>query len=297
VVSVGVLIYFIHHVSVSIQANEIVGRVSKELFKVIDRQFPEDIEQGQIPSEPVDTGFLDTFEREARPVGSTTDGYLQLIDKDALVELAMHEDVIIRLERRPGQYVVANQPLVLVWPGNRITEETIQRVNLAFALSSERTPNQDIEFAVLQLVEIALRALSPSLNDPFTAIVCVDRLGSALCRLVQRATPSPYFHDKHNQLRMIAPSLKFPEITDEAFNQIRQYSRSCAAVTIRLLETITVIARFANRPEDRAALLRHAEMIIRGARAGLPEEEDRWAVEERYHVASRLCSEPSGSGS
>jgi uncharacterized membrane protein len=292
VVNMGVLIYFIHHVSVSIQANEIVARVGRELIKGIDRLFPENTEKGEprILTESLDAGFLEKFDREARPIGATGDGYLQLVNMNALMSLAIQEDAIIRLERLPGHYVVANCPLVLVWPGNRVTDQLTKQINLAFALGRERNPSQDIEFAVSQLVEIALRALSPSLNDPFTAIACVDSLGSALCRLAQRDMPLPYLHDKQEQLRVIAPTVTFPAITDTAFNQIRQYGRSCAAVTIRLLETISVVARFTYRPEDRAALLRHAEMIVRGARTGLSEEEDRWAVEERYHVASQLCS-------
>lgn len=99
-----------------------------------------------------------------------------------------------------------------------------------------------------------------------------------------------------DQLRVITPVLTFPDVTDAAFNQIRQYGRSSTAVTIRLLETIAEVAGSVHRPEDRAALLRHAQMINRGARDGLSEDEDRRTVEERYHAASQLCSEPAGSG-
>ncbi len=176
-----------------------------------------------------------------------------------------------------------------------MTDRLTDQVRSLFVLGHQRTSDQDIEFGVNQLVEIAVRALSPGLNDPFTAITCVDHLGSALCRLATRDMPSPYRHDLQKQLRVIAPADTFPEITDAAFNQIRQYGRSSAAVTIRLLETIAVVAGFAHRPEDRATLLRHAEMIARGAREGLPEDEDRRAVEERCQAVSQLCSEPAGS--
>jgi uncharacterized membrane protein len=293
VVSVGVLIYFIHHVSVSIQADEIVARVGKELIEGIDRLFPEHIGQRapRIPTDPPDAGFLDTFVRDARPVSSTRDGYLQFIDGDALMALAKQEDAVIRLERRPGQYVVPARPLVFVWPGNRVDDQLIERVNSAFSIGNHPTSGQDIEFAVNQLVEIAIRALSPGINDPFTAITCVDRLGSALCRLAQREMPSPYRHDTKDQLRVLMPVVTFSDVTDAAFNQIRQYGRSSAAVTIRLLETIAVIAGSVHRPEDRAALLRHANMIARGARGGLPEDKDRQEVEERYQSVEQLLSE------
>lgn len=297
VVSVGVLIYFIHHVSMSIQVNEIVKRVGEELIEGIERLFPENIGRGapRIPTEPPHAGFLDTFDREARPIVSAEDGYLQYVDGDALMALAMQEGVVIRLERRPGHYVVAAHPLALVWPGNRVTDQLVARVNTVFALGNQRTSGQDIEFAVNQLVEIAIRALSPGVNDPFTAMTCVDRLGSALCRLAQRDMPSPYRHDTQDQLRVIAPVITFPDVTDVAFNQIRQYGRTSTAVTLRLLETIAEVAVSAHRPEDRAALLRHAEMIARGAREGLPEEEDRQKVEERFRSANRLLSESPDS--
>ncbi len=298
VVSVGVLIYFIHHVSVSIQANEIVARVGKELIEGIERLFPENIGQGAplISTEPPDAGFLETFGREARPVGSARDGYLQFVDGDALMALAMQEDVVIRLERPPGHYIVASSPIVLVWPGNRITDQLADGINSAFAIGNQRTSGQDIEFTINQLVEIAIRALSPGVNDPFTAMTCVDHLGSALCRLAQRHMQSPYRLDTHDQLRVITPAFTFPDVTDAAFNQIRQYGRSSAAVTIRLLETIAVVAAFVHRPEDRAALLRHAKMIARGARGGLPEDADCQEVENCYQTANQLLSESADSG-
>jgi uncharacterized membrane protein len=298
VASVGVLIYFIHHVCVSIQANEIAARVGKELIERIDHLFPEHIGRGAqgIPTEPPDAGFFEAFDQEARPVGAAGDGYLQFIDGEALLALAVDEDLVVRLERKPGNYVVASCPLVLVWPGNRVTDRLTSQVQSLFVLGHQRTSDQDIEFAVNQLVEIAVRALSPGLNDPFTAITCVDHLGAALCRLATRDMPSPYRHDRQNQLRVIAPTSTFPAVMDAAFNQIRQYGRTSAAVTIRLLETIAVVAGFAHRPEDRATLSRHAEMIARGASEGLPEREDRRAVEERYQAVGQLCSEPAGHG-
>jgi uncharacterized membrane protein len=299
VVSVGVLIFFIHHVSFSIQANEIVARVGKELIEGIERLFPENIGRGapRIPTEPPDADFLDRFDREACPIVSAGDGYLQFVDGDALMALAMQEDVVIRVERRPGHYVVATRPLALVWPGNKVTDQLMDHVNSAFALGNQRTSGQDIEFAVNQLVEIAIRALSPGVNDPFTAMTCVDRLGSALCRLAQQDMPSPYRYDTQDQLRVITPVFTFPDVTDAAFNQIRQYGRSSTAVTIRLLETIAEVAGSVHRPEDRAALLRHARMIARGAGGGLPETEDRQEVEKRFQSVNRLLSEAPDSSS
>lgn len=292
VVSVGVLIYFIHHVSVSIQANEIAAHIGEELIEKADRLFPEHIEpegsRGPIP--PPDAAFLGAFDRHARPVTATQDGYLQFIDGDDLLALATEEDLVIRLERKQGSYVVAGCPLAMIWPGSRLTDQLTKQVHAFFVLGNQRTSDQDIEFGLNQLVEMAVRALSPGINDPFTAIVCVDHLGSTLCRLAARDMPSPYRHDCQRQLRLIAPVDTFRDLVDAAFDQIRQSSRSSAAVTLRLLETIAVIATFAHHPADRAALVRQADMIARGAGEGLPEVEDRRAVDERWQAVVQSCA-------
>jgi len=99
------------------------------------------------------------------------------------MELAAEEDLLLRLERRPGHYLVKGRAMVMVWPGERVTEALVDKINAAFVLGNQRTAAQDVEFSVNQLVEIAVWALSPGINDPFTAVACVDRLGSALCRL------------------------------------------------------------------------------------------------------------------
>ena len=186
IVSLGVLIYFIHHVSISIQADEIVARVGKELENGIDRLYP-----GHLGS-PGEVALPPAFALEAQPVGAAADGYLQMIDADALIEIACQEDLVLRLERRPGHYLVQDQALVMVWPGNRVTKVLRDKINAAFVLGNHRTASQDVEFSVDQLVEIAVRALSAGINDPFTAIVCVDRLGSALSRLARRDMPSAF---------------------------------------------------------------------------------------------------------
>lgn len=292
ILSLGVLIQFIHHVSVSIQADEVVARVNAELIDGIDRLFPQGMGHGAPRPAEVLAGAVPpaAFDLEARPIGSAGDGYLQSIDLDSLMALAKDENALFRLERRPGQYVFMGCPLVSVWPGDRVTEPLEKRINSAFILGHQRTASQDVEFLVDQLVEIAVRALSPGINDPFTAISCIDRLGSALHRLAQREMPSPFRLDEQDRLRVIVPAVTFPELVDASFGPIRQYARSSVLVTIRLLETIGVIARAAHRPTDRAALLREADMIVRRAREQLPDDGDRQAVEASYRDASRALS-------
>ncbi|QCB45387.1 DUF2254 domain-containing protein [Hydrogenophaga sp. PAMC20947] len=296
IVSVGVLIYFIHHISVSIQADQVVARIGKELDDAIDKLFPDHV--GELGSEvPIVSGETDlpvAFASEARPVGATGDGYLQLIDAGALMDLACEEDLLLRLERRPGHYLVKGRAMVMVWPGDRVTEALVDKMNAAFVLGNQRTATQDIEFSFHQLVEIAVRALSPGINDPFTAIACVDRLGSALCRLARRDMPSPFRFDSQGRLRLVAPGSSFAGILDLAFNQIRQNARSNPAVAIRMLDALIQIAGHVQSAQDAACLQRHAGMIVRGAREAVPEAYDLAAVEAGFAAATEAVCERIG---
>jgi len=288
-VSIGVLIYFIHHVSVSIQADEVVAQVGKELEDGIDRMFPGHLGKpgSEVSQAQGDAELPAAFASEARPVGALEDGYLQLIDADALMALAAEEDLLLRLERRPGHYLVKGRAMVMVWPGDRVTETLVEKLNAAFVLGNQRTAAQDVEFSFQQLVEIAVRALSPGINDPFTAIACVDRLGSGLCRLARRDMPSSQRFDPDGQLRLVAPGSSFAGIVDMAFNQIRQSARSNPAVAIRMLDAIALIAGRVQRVQDAPCLQRQAAMIVTAAREAVPEPDDLRAVEASFMVATQ----------
>jgi len=250
-----------------------VARVGRELEDGIDRLFPGHpvMPGSEFSNAPIEADLPAAFAREARPVGALADGYLQRIDTDALMALAAEEDLLLRLERRPGHYLVKGRTMVLVWPGDRVTETLVDKMKPAFLLGNQRTAVQDVEFSFHQLVEIAVRALSPGINDPFTAIACVDRLGSGLCRLARRDMPSALRLDPHRRLRLVAPGPTFAGIVDAAFSQIRQSARSNPAVAIRMLGAIAQIAGHVQGAPDAACPQRHAGMIVRGAREAVPD--------------------------
>lgn len=287
VASLGVLIYFIHHVATSIQADVIVGRVAADLDKRVDQLFPTQIGRGVSAgtSGPQRATFPGGGDKSSATVTAPADGYIQFIDVAGLMNLAVEDDLVVRLERRSGNYVTKGDRIATVWRLGGVDDSTCRRLGSTFALGTQRTPAQDVEHAVNQLVEIAVRALSPGINDPFTAIVCVDRLGSALRRLSQREIPSGRRLDEQGRLRVISEQVTFSEVLDTALNQIRESAHSHAAVTIRLLETIESVAGTATRREDIASLRRHAAMTVRSGRQGLREPYDVKAVEERYRMA------------
>lgn len=290
--SIAVLIYFIHHAATSIQAQQVIAQVGHDLDETIDRLFPKKIGRG-VPEHTrrIEEDIPADYDRESCPIRATDSGYIQAVDDEELMKVAKENDLLIRLNHRPGNFVVRLSELVMVWPGERVNKKLTQKLNDAFSLGKQRTQQQDVEFSVNQLVEIAVRALSPGINDPFTAIQCVDQLGAALCHLAEKDIPSPYRYDDDKKLRLIAKPVTFEGMTDAAFNQIRQYGQSSVAVTIRLLETIKVIAAHTHNNENRAALLRQANMISRGSTEGVSEEQDRKDVEERYWAAVKALEE------
>ena len=290
VFSTFVLIYFIHHSATSIHAWNIIGKISSELNNSINELFPVKLlgmpkykrqSRLEVPAE---------FERESCPIPAASSGYIQAINDRRLMQIAKSEDLILQLKKRTGKFVVQGTELVRVWPGNCVNQKLIKQLNNTFLLGKQRTARQDVEFSIKHLVEIAIRSLSPAVNDPFTAIGCVDQIAAALCRLAERDLPPPYVYDDDNNLRLIANPVTFEGLTDDAFNQIRQYGRLDVAVTIRLLEAIEVIAEHTHNNKNRAALLRHASMIERGSQ-DLPEELDRKDVKMRYQAVLRALKQ------
>lgn len=285
--SLGVFIFFIHHVSVSIQGNEIVARVAAELMSCIDNLTAK---EGDAPASrrrlPDAPGEECNHQYDGPPgmVRCDTDGYLQIIDSDALLALAVRTDTLLEVVCRPGRYAISGTPLVRVWPAAAVDDTLSREIHGAFAFGNQRTAAQDLEFPLDQLVEVAVRALSPGINDPFTAINCVDRLGSALTRLVRVELASPDRSDEQGDIRVVIPAFRFTAALDAAINPIRQCAQASAPVSIRLLETLQVIAAASCGEADREAVARQAKMVARGACEGLQEENDRRAVEERLEV-------------
>ncbi|HSM82201.1 MAG TPA: DUF2254 domain-containing protein [Nodosilinea sp.] len=293
IASIGVLIYFLHHAASSIQVDNIIQAVGEDLEQAIQRLFPETTEHSS-PNQPEAATAIDIptdFDRQSYPVNARCDGYLQALDDGQLMQIAAENNLIIRVQSRAGRFVVQGGELARVFPKGKVNKPLKSQIDGAFVLGSKRTNQQDLEFSINQIVEIAVRALSPGINDPFTAIRCIDQISATLCCLARRDIPSPYRYDDQNQLRLSMPSLTFVDITDAAFNQIRQYGQSSVAVTIRLLEAIAVIAPFTYRPADRAALQRQAQMIERGSQTAIAEELDRQDIKAQYLEAIRAIEQ------
>lgn len=292
VLNLGLLIFFIHHASNSIRVEELVASVAREFFQTIDELYPEEVGEGAAPTEPFQSEFKTShgFEEGGCEVASAEDGYIQAIETDLLMQQAVENDLVLWLKRRPGDFVAQGTTLLVVNPPG--TPEQRRVLRDTFVMGINRTPIQDPEFCINQLVEVAVRALSPGINDPFTAISCINWLGAGLMRLAGRKIPSDFRQDSQGKVRMIAHGSTFPGMSDAAFHQIRQYGAKSVAVCIHLLETLTNIAGNIRREEDRESLLRHADQIFQDAQKAIGSRNDLAAVEARYLRLKKALSCP-----
>jgi uncharacterized membrane protein len=278
--SVGMLIYYVHHVAVAMQVSEITSRVATDIESAVDRLYPEPLGEGadppdEAPPEPP---------QDAVWIAAPGSGYIQEIDSKHVVDLTRRHDTCAWLTHRPGDFVVDGQPIGAVDRSARDLEGLTRSLRHAHVVGNDRTPTQDAAFGIQQLVEVALRALSPGVNEPFTAITCIDRLGQGLTKLLARRIPIPVRRDDEGRPRVIAHARSVAELVCDAFEPIALAAGGQDAVVTRLLETLERLALDARRPTDRDAIARMADTVvavtsdtitIAAHRAALAERRDR----------------------
>lgn len=271
-VGVGFLIFFIHHISSSIQAANVVTVVMNETIKTIDDLFPDELGIGA--DEASDAELPErAVELEWRPLPARKAGYIQSVVTDALLETAKQHDIVIRMEHGVGEYVIAEAPLVSV--ASDAGDEVASEIEDAYILSNYRNITQDVAFGIQQLVDVAIKALSPGINDTTTAVLCIERLSSVLARLASRRMESPYRLDEDGNLRVIAPVPTFKDMVDLAFNQIRRSADGNVVIIERLLRALRVIASQTKSPERLDVLSQHLQFISDSASRTIESEEDR----------------------
>jgi uncharacterized membrane protein len=204
---------------------------------------------------------------------SDRSGYIRFIDTRGLVAVAKHYHVSIRVLRRVGHFVPAGIPLTMVSKGNRLPPEGTAEMLAAFDFGPTRTLQQDVEFGVLQIVDIALKAISPAVNDPSTAITCVDQLSRILIRFASREPPEELLYDPPGIARASIGWIHFERLLDAAFEQIRMYAKTDVAVSLRLLRALGDIAASTPDAEFRRILVERGMRIVAGCAEQLGEEE------------------------
>jgi uncharacterized membrane protein len=276
--SIAVLIFFIHHIPNSIHANTVVAKIGRQLIDAFGRLYPEFIGEGgdtnkaseRVPRVPDALGGNDeaatAFEAQAVAIRSPRTGYIEMVKDERLMKTASEHDLVLRLDRRPGEFIHEGRVFVHAWPRERVSEQAIAAIEGAFSVGSQRTPLQDTRFLIDELVEVGARALSAGINDPFTAIACLDWLGAGLSELARRSIPNPLRTDEHGALRMIASPLDYAGYVQLAFGQFRQYLAGdsiAVAHALKVIETVatdcTDLVRIAALRAEAAALRSLAE--------------------------------------
>lgn len=273
-VNIVLLIVFIHQIAISIQADKVISDISEVISTQIDTLFPKKI--GDELERQKTVSFDDVTSEYSIVVllNSTKNGYLQYIDSESLLELICSFDCLLELHCRPGDHLVADIEIGKLYTNEKIEKEQLDAILRQFVIGKTKNAQQDLEFSIHQMVEIAVRALSPGVNDPYTAIACIDNLKVTMCQLSKVEFPSKYRIDNEKKLRIIANTINFEGVMDAAFNQIRQFSAESPAVIIRLMEALITINAFADKTTQKEAVIKHAKMVLNVGKESLREEND-----------------------
>jgi len=264
------LLFFIHHISESISVSHIVDRIASETEVMIDEVMPWPHRLNAM----ADPHLLEPSTWET-PVLSPMSGYIRFIDTVRLVALAKSYHVKVHVVRRVGHFVPAGTTLFMVYRGNRLSPGQCEELLDTVDLGPSRTLQQDVEFGVLQIVDIALKAISPAVNDPSTGISCVDQLSRILIRFASRDVPAPLLYDPPGIVRASISWIGFEGLLTSAFEQIRLYSKADIAVSLRMLRALGDIAGTVEDPAYRLKLHEVGIRIVEGCAEKLTEEEVR----------------------
>jgi uncharacterized membrane protein len=267
-VSVGWLLFFIHHISHAISVNHIVDRIARETEEVIDALMPHPFASFWPPA-PMDFAP----EEDEFPILNEVSGYIRFIDTRRLLGFARTNHLRVRVTRRVGQFIPAGVPLLLVSRRTRLDRSHAVEVTGAFDIGAMRTMQQDVEFGVIQIVDIALRAISPAVNDPSTAISCIDQLSRILIRWLGRSPPASLLFGPSNVLRVVLPWIDQDELLNTAIEQIRAYATNDAAVSLRLLRLLHDVAITLENNSLYQHIAERGKRVVEGCRGRLPPDD------------------------
>jgi uncharacterized membrane protein len=281
-VAVGFLVFFIHHLASSIEAPSILQRVGRGTDAAVEDLFPEDL------GDEVDEAAAEQPRVDAwTPVPALENGYIVSVDNAALLAFARDEGRIVRMALAIGDYALAGQPLAWLEGAHEADEKAGRALNACYSFDRQRTIEQDAPYGLQQMVDIALRALSPGINDQSTALLCVDRMTGVLVRLARRRVENRCRRDA-GALRVIAVGPTFAGLLALAFADLREAGAAKPAVLARLLWSLERIGAAAGNRYRRKALAQEAARVAECARRAVPAPEARERLVER---AGRLVRE------
>lgn len=288
ILSLGVLIYFIDHVSRSIQARQVISVAGQQVDHALEVSFP----AGEEAPEEDESKVQGLVEQMAAgmPIAADQSGYVEIVDTSGLLEAAAELDLLIELCCRVGEFVVEGEPLLRVLPA--APQDTEGRLRQCIGLTVRQPDRGDVLTSIRQVVEIGVRALSAGVNDPFTAANCVERLGASLRLLSERGPSIRLRRDDHETPRLILPPSPIGELVDAAFDQLRHYGRGTLLVPLTIIHTTASLGAQARQPDLRAALRVQLERVHEANLQELALEDDRQRLERAYRTARKVLKSP-----
>ena len=251
---IAYLIYFIHNVAQSIQIDNITFHINREFRTALETIYPsEDCRAPNASREDLRSLQLGD---DCLCVRAQKEGYVQRIDRQKLIDWASANNCRIRLECHPGTFLYHWGCMARVFdPPREIDSQALAAaIQNAVTLGPQPTAEQDIIFSVRQLAQIAVRALSPGINDPFTAYTCIDRLVDGIGVILQRPTLPNCFQDTDGNLRLVVSELNLTDVLAAALDEIREYGRTSGVVMRHLCSALIELAEICTKPEDKQAL-------------------------------------------
>jgi uncharacterized membrane protein len=306
ILGIGVLIFFVHHIATTLQASDITARIMRETVGVAERLHhvgdASDARGGREDE-------LAAVPAEAwRPVVAPATGYVQYVDVDLMVRIARQHDLLVKVERTSGDFVIAGLPVAWIAPHprggkttvhDRAVDECCASLRSAYSIGTYRTSTQDVAFGIRQLVDIALKALSPGINDTTTASTCVDYLGAILVSLSNRVIETVHRSDD-GLVRVVRFRPTFDGLLDLACDEIRQNARGNCNVLLHQLESLATVARTTRSSGRRALVVAHMQHVREVASSTISFGPDRASVistADRLLEESRARPSPSPAGS
>ena len=279
---VALLVYYVHHMSSRINIDTVIDLVRRDFFAALDSQTESEPERRPLQPEAVDLDWSD-----ARPVADPRNGYLQQLETNDLADWAVANGARLWLLVRPGDFIMAGGCVALVWPPD--AEGAQEAVVGATALSARRTSGADLEYSARQLVEVAVRALSPGINDPMTAIAVLDQLGSALCRVANRTFVSGVTV-RDGRVVVLRPVSDYAGLVDVSFDMIRQNGAGAPSVLIRMLEILALVAEQERDAERLAVLVSHADKVMSDGQKAFANDRDLQDLHQRHRALGRVVA-------
>lgn len=305
VMSVGVLIFFIHHIPESFHVPNIVAGVGQELSARIESQFPSRVgraecelvaertrDAGETRSseqrELYSKGLPARFDADARSVECWATGYIDYLDASGLMQLASEHDLQLRLRFRAGDFATERDVLLLAAPNNHVDDRVEAELRATFVLGNQRTPKQNVRFVINQLVEVAIRALSPGTNDPFTATNSMDWLQAGLQTLARRELPSARRYDDRGKLRIVAEPETFEMLLSLVCDQLRPYVAKDSIAAVYMMEMLAKVALAAETDHDRRSVIRQGCLLRRASKMEFTDPVGRRLVDDRLRTMIRM---------